>query len=87
MSRWFYGQRESDTMNQRSVTRDDEFLNIEAAADAVSGTVHQIRCMIRRGDLPIVKIGRLVRIKRSELDAYVERRTVGKSLVDANAQD
>ena len=69
---------------QPSVTRDDEFLNIELAAEAVGGTVHQIRSMIHRGDLPVVKIGRLVRVKRSELDAYVEKRTFGNSLVTSS---
>ncbi len=30
-----------------------------------------------RYNLPVVKIGRLVRYKKSDLDAFIERRTVG----------
>lgn len=31
----------------------------------------------QRYDLPVVKVGRLVRYRRSELDAFIRRRTVG----------
>ena len=30
-----------------------------------------------RYDLPVVKVGRLVRYKRSDLDAFIRRRTIG----------
>jgi excisionase family DNA binding protein len=33
----------------------------------------------QRYDLPVVKIGRLVKYKKSELDKFIERRTVGRA--------
>ena len=33
----------------------------------------------KRYDLPMVKIGRLAKYRKTDLDAFIERRTVGQS--------
>lgn len=57
-------------------TRQPELLlTVEAVAVALSlgrGTIYQ---MITRGEIPCVRLGRAVRIRRDLLDSWIEERT------------
>ncbi len=48
-------------------------LTVEEAAEQLNVTVRNVREHIYRHRLPIVKVGRLVRIEQSELEAFIER--------------
>ena len=49
------------------------------AAGALSVSVDTLERMIRRGDIKAVRIGRRgVRVPRSELDAFIDRRIAGQ---------
>jgi excisionase family DNA binding protein len=48
-----------------------EFLSPRRAAEVCDCTEHGIRKWIRQGRLPAVKIGRLVRIRKADLDAAI----------------
>lgn len=50
-----------------------ELLTVQQAAERLNVSVRNIRHQIHQRRLPIVKIGRLVRIERGELDAFIER--------------
>ncbi len=61
-------QRSSDLLTRREAAG---YLGVTERTLAVWA------CTKRYG-LPIVKIGRLVRYRRADLDAFIERRTVGQ---------
>lgn len=46
------------------------------AADYLGVTPRQIDRLLRRRELPKIKVGGLVRISRADLDAYIESRRV-----------
>jgi excisionase family DNA binding protein len=51
----------------------DRLLTIQQAAERLNVSVRNIREHIFRQRLPVVKIGRLVRIEQAELEAFIER--------------
>lgn len=51
----------------------DRLLTVEEAAEQLNVSVRNVREHIYRRRLPIVKVGRLVRIEQSELQAFIER--------------
>jgi excisionase family DNA binding protein len=63
-------------MNSRA---EDLLLNDQEAADYLSVKRHTLAIWRSTGryNLPFVKLGRLVRYKKSDLDAFIERRTRG----------
>jgi excisionase family DNA binding protein len=50
-----------------------QLLTIEQAADRLSVSVRNIRHQIYRRQIPIVKVGRLVRIDEEDLQDFIER--------------
>lgn len=50
-----------------------ELLAVPEAADYLNVTTHWIRRRIHERRLPYVKLDGLVRLRRCDLDAYVER--------------
>ena len=48
-------------------------LTVEEAAERLSVSVRNIRHQIYRRRLPIVKIGRLVRIHETDLESFIDR--------------
>jgi excisionase family DNA binding protein len=56
--------------------RAPRLLTIEEAAARLSVSIRNIRHQIYRRQLPIVKVGRLVRIDERDLQEFVERRRV-----------
>jgi excisionase family DNA binding protein len=57
-------------MPSSSSTR-SRLLSIPEAAEFLNISSWQVRRLVWRGDLPSVRIGRLVRLDREDLDAYV----------------
>lgn len=56
--------------------RSPNLLTIEEAADRLSVTPRNIRHQIYLRRLPIVKVGRLVRIDERDLEAFIETNRV-----------
>jgi excisionase family DNA binding protein len=55
------------------VAGNDEFLTVADVAELLKLNQQTVRNWIDRGDLPAVRIGRRVRIRRSELEAMIDR--------------
>ncbi len=53
----------------------NEFLTVIEAAEYLRIDESTIRSVIHRGDLPALKIGRVFRIKRVDLETYINRQT------------
>lgn len=61
-----------------------ELLNSDQAAAYIGvspGTLEVWRCT-KRYQIPFIKVGRLVRYRRSELDSFLEYRTIGESIIE-----
>lgn len=58
-------------MNPRSPQ--DRLLTVEEASERLNVSVRNVRHQIFRRRIAIVKIGRLVRIEESELEAFIDR--------------
>ena len=56
-----------------SAPRLSRLLTIEQAAELLNVSVRNVREQIYRRRLGIVKVGRLVRIEATELEAFIER--------------
>jgi excisionase family DNA binding protein len=57
-------------------TSSGEYLTVEQAAEYLNITDHFVRRLIRERRIPFVKVGRLVRLRRSDIDEYVAGRHV-----------
>lgn len=62
--------RDGKTPTPTSLSR---LLTIEQTAELLNVSVRNVREQIYRRRLAIVKVGRLVRIEQSELQAFIER--------------
>jgi len=51
----------------------DELVTLQEAEQTLKRRVSTLRTDIRKGRIPGVKLGRLMRIRRSDLNALVER--------------
>ena len=64
----------------------DPLLNEQQAADYTGLSVHTLRTKrCRGGGPPFVKMGRSVRYKLSDLNAWIEARTVANTSEDVDA--
>lgn len=54
-----------------------KLLTVEETAERLNVSVRNVRHHIYRRRLPIVKIGRLVRIEERDLEAFIERGRIG----------
>lgn len=50
-----------------------EYMSLEEVADMLGVTYQLIYRLVRSGELPAVRLGKLYRVSRSDLDAYLER--------------
>ncbi|MHB8796503.1 MAG: helix-turn-helix domain-containing protein [Candidatus Nanopelagicales bacterium] len=48
-----------------------DLLTVEQAADYLNITAHFVRRLIRERRIPFLKVGRLVRLRRTDLEAYL----------------
>jgi excisionase family DNA binding protein len=62
--------RDGKTPTESRLSR---LLTIEQTAELLNVSVRNVREQIYRRRLAIVKVGRLVRIEQSELEAFIER--------------
>jgi len=53
----------------------DQLLNADQIADRLNISKPEAFLMMRRGDFPVVRMGRLVRVRESEIEAFIERNT------------
>lgn len=54
-------------------------LSVDAVADVLSVSPDTVKRMVRRGELPVVRVGRLLRVQRSEVAAYIEMHSVRRT--------
>lgn len=52
-------------------------LSAEAVADLLSVSIRTVRRMIATGDIPVVRIGRAVRVRRVDIEALIGRYLTG----------
>lgn len=63
-------------MNTTTQTEQDEqLLKVPQVAEQLAIVPFQVRRLIWKGELPCVRIGRAVRVKRQDLRAFIEERT------------
>ncbi len=48
-----------------------DLLTVEEVAQYLRVSIHTVREMIKRGDLPAVKVGKAYRIKQNEVEKFV----------------
>ncbi len=70
--------RTSEEERMKSIA-DDPFLSKETVARALDQSIEHVRDLITRGQLKAFKLGRSVRIRKSELDRYVFENAVPKN--------
>lgn len=60
-------------MNKYTInsTEIDNLLNAQEISAILNCSKPQAFLMIRRGDFPVVRMGRLVRVRRSDLEEYI----------------
>lgn len=58
------------------VTSSGDLLTVEQAADYLNITDHFVRRLIRERRIPFLKVGRLVRLRRTDIDDYLAGRLV-----------
>ena len=49
----------------------DQLLTLQQVADRLQVSLSTIRRMVDRGDLPFVKVGRNIRVRPEDLEAYI----------------
>jgi excisionase family DNA binding protein len=57
-------------------TEIESLLNAQEVADILNCSKPQVFLMARRGDFPVVRMGKLVRVRRSDLEIYIDRQTI-----------
>jgi excisionase family DNA binding protein len=57
---------------------DLEFLTPKEVAPILRVSKQHISSLIRRKELPAVKVGRCVRIRRADLEAWIQAQTEGR---------
>lgn len=53
--------------------RNEEYKSLEEVADMLGVTYQLIYRLVRSGELPAARLGKLYRVSSSDLDAYLER--------------
>lgn len=62
-----------------SVIQTDCLLNAKQIAELLNVSKPQVFLMIRRGDFPVVRMGRLVRVRQSAVEEYIVKQTFPSS--------
>ncbi len=59
------------------MNEDKQFLSLEEVAKLLDVKYQLIYRLVRSGELPAVRVGRVYRVERADLDAYLERSKTG----------
>lgn len=54
----------------------DSLLNAQEISEILKVSKPQVYLMMRRGDFPVVKMGRLVRARESAVEEFIQRSTL-----------
>jgi len=54
-----------------------EYMSVEEVADMLGVTYQLIYRLVRGGEIPAIRLGKLYRVSRADLDAYLERNKNG----------
>jgi excisionase family DNA binding protein len=57
-------------------SHEDRLLNADEIAMVLNVSKPQVYLMMRRGDFPVVKMGRLVRARESAIEEFINRSTL-----------
>ena len=68
-------RRASASLERELPTRDDALLSKDEVAQMLGVTKRWVERAVGRGDFPHVKVGKLVRVRRSDLVAYIEKQS------------
>jgi excisionase family DNA binding protein len=63
-------------MSESTTTHTDVLLSYHETAEVLGTATTFVERLVARRDLAFVKVGHYVRIRRSDLDAYIERSRV-----------
>jgi excisionase family DNA binding protein len=66
---------------------DDRLLTAHEVADQLRVSTMTIYRLIRRGELPAVRVGRNYRVRESELEAYLSAQVVDPATIDLDDLD
>jgi len=55
------------------MTKDNEYLSLEDVAEMLGVTYQLIYRLVRAGDLPAIRLGKLYRVSRTDLEGYLAR--------------
>lgn len=55
------------------MSEDKQYLTLEEVADLLAVNYQLIYRLVRNGDIPAVKLGRVYRVERADLDAYLKK--------------
>ena len=55
-----------------------DLLNGDEAVEILKITPRHLRSLVQQGLLPVVKVGRLNRYRRADLEEFIDRRTVNR---------
>lgn len=58
-----------------TITPTPELLSVPVAAEYLSVSERFVRRMVSEGRVPVVKLGKHVRVRRADLDAYIAAST------------
>lgn len=61
--------------NYANSVQSDKLLNAQDIAKMLNVSKPQVYLMMRRGDFPVVKMGRLVRARQSDIEEFINRST------------
>lgn len=62
--------------NRHISCHSDKLLNAQDIAKILKVSKPQVYLMMRRGDFPVVKMGRLVRARESAVENFIQRSTM-----------
>ncbi len=55
------------------MSKDIEYMSLEDVADMLGVTYQLIYRLVRTGELPAIRVGKLYRVSRADLDRYLEQ--------------
>ena len=67
------------------MTQNQELMTIEELAKLLKVSTRTIRRVIKRRELPVIRIGRQFRFRRQDIDDWLDSQTMSKSEVDNSA--